>query len=166
MNLNSYAHSIIRHSFVIRHWAFDIPFPFQTLDNSFAIRMREPCYAASAAVWSMAERGEIEACISAISFNNVYYVVRKWSGRKAAEQALRCLRDVFVPVAPDARILNQAMDSGMDDFEDAIQCFSAIRAGAAFLVTRNPTHFRTVRGGVPVLTPEEFLTVSQRKTHS
>ena len=33
---------------------------------------REPHYRASAYVWTLAERGEITAFISAISFNNIY----------------------------------------------------------------------------------------------
>ena len=116
---------------------------------------REPFYAAAAAIWSMAERGEIRAVISAISFNNVYYVVRRAEGRAKAEKAMRLIRDVFESVPPDGQIINQAIDAGMHDFEDAVQFHSAIRARAASLVTRNPGHFP--KSELPVLTPEEFL---------
>ena len=118
---------------------------------------REPFYASAAQIWSLAERGEIRAVVSAISFNNVYYVLRRAEGRVKAEKAMRLIRDVFESVPPDGQIINQAIDSGMDDFEDAVQFHSATRAKAAYLVTRNPAHFP--KSDLPVLTPEEFLTL-------
>ena len=116
---------------------------------------REPFYAASAGVWSLAERGEVGAVVSAISFNNVYYIVRRAEGRAKAEKAIRLIRDVFEPVAPDGQIIDQAIDAGLDDFEDAVQFHSAIRAKAAYLVTRNADHFPASE--LPILTPGEFL---------
>jgi predicted nucleic acid-binding protein len=116
---------------------------------------REPFYAAAAAIWSLAERGEVRAVVSAISFNNVYYIVRRAEGRAKAEKAMRLIRDVFESVPPDGQIINQAIDAGMDDFEDAVQFHSAIRAKTVYLVTRNPNHFP--KSELPILTPEEFL---------
>ena len=118
---------------------------------------REPHYQASARVWTLAERGEITAFISAISFNNIYYIVRKAENKTKAENALKLLRDVFDSVAPDAKIINQAMDSACDDFEDAIQFHSAIRVGAHVLITRNPQDFP--QSGMSIATPEEFLKI-------
>jgi hypothetical protein len=55
----------------------------------------------------------------------------------------------------DVQITNQAIDANMRDFEDAIQFFSALRAGAAALITRNPKDYP--RGNMAVQTPAEFL---------
>jgi predicted nucleic acid-binding protein len=119
---------------------------------------REPFYAAAAEIWSLAERREIKAYISSVSFNNVYYIVRKAENRAKADKAIRILRDVFEPVAPDSQIINQAIDMGLDDFEDAVQFCSAIRVKAACLVTRDPGDFpRTA--GLSILSPEEFLVI-------
>ena len=38
---------------------------------------REPYYENSAMIWSLAESGRIDAYISSISFNNIFYIVRK-----------------------------------------------------------------------------------------
>lgn len=118
---------------------------------------RQPFYRAAAQVWSLAERGEIQACVSAISFNNAYYIIRKAAGKEKAQEALRLLRGVFTPVAPDAQILNQAIDADMDDFEDAIQFHSALRARADYLLSRNPDDFPD--SGPPVVSPDEFIAV-------
>lgn len=116
---------------------------------------RQPFYQASARVWTLAEKGEVEAFISAISFNNVYYIIRKISGRDAATEGLCLLRDVFDCVAPDRGIVNQAIDSECDDFEDAVQFHSAVSSGSRFLVTRDPSGFPLT--GPAILNPDEFL---------
>ena len=116
---------------------------------------RDEFYDPSARIWTLAERGEIEAFISAISFNNVYYIIRKARDKKTADTAMKLLRDVFDSVAPDTRIVNQAIDSEFRDFEDAVQFHSAVRCQADHLITRNPGDFPTTKPAV--LTPEEFL---------
>lgn len=120
---------------------------------------REPFYAAASRVWTLAERGSTRALVSAISFNNVYHIVRKASGKGQANLALRLLRDIFEVVAVDTRIVDLAMeDRGVDDLEDAIQLHSAIQSRAPHLVTRNPSDFPKDR--VSVVSPDEFLALS------
>lgn len=116
---------------------------------------REPFFADSAQVWTLAERGAVEGLVSVISFNNIYYIVRKLRSRKTAERMMILLRNTFTTVALDDQILNQAIDAGFKDFEDAIQHFSAIRAGADCIVTRNISHFP--HADMAPLTPKEFL---------
>jgi predicted nucleic acid-binding protein len=116
---------------------------------------RQPFYGDAARIWSMAERGQIEAQVSVISFNNIYYVIRRAANRKAADQAQRLMRNVFTAVPLNAQVLNQAIDAGFSDFEDAIQFHSAVHAGADCLITRAAEHFTATI--FPVLTPPEFL---------
>ena len=116
---------------------------------------REPFYADAARIWSLAERGKIEASVSAISFNNIYYIVRRASNRKSAEKALQVMRNIFTTVPLSVQILNQAIDAGFDDFEDAIQFHSAIHAGADCLISRDMDHFPSA--DIPVIAPAGFL---------
>ncbi len=117
---------------------------------------RRPFYADSAAVWTLAEEGRIEGLVSAVSFTNIFYVVRKLADAKTARRTLALLRNAFTPVGCNGRILNLAMDSDFKDFEDAVQYFSAVQAGAECMISRNPHDFpRTSQ--CPVLTPAEFL---------
>ena len=114
---------------------------------------RHPFYEAAARLWSLAEHDEIEAFVSAISFNNIYYIVRK----EKADEALRALRDLFTPISLDAKLINQSMDAPIDDFEDAVHFHSASRENLDYLVTRDPDGFPNT--GVPVLSPLEFLAI-------
>ncbi len=120
------------------------------------VAKRQPFYADSARVWTLAENGLIDALVSAISFTNIFYVVRKLKSQKVARQALSLMRLNFDVVACDEHVLGQAMDAEIKDFEDAVQYMSAIGAGADCLVSRNPSHFPTA-ADCPVLTPAEFL---------
>lgn len=116
---------------------------------------RKPFYSSAARIWSMCETGVCEGLVSAISFNNVFYIVRRARNVDAARRAVILMRDIFTSVAPDQQILNQAIDSDIRDFEDAIQFFSAQRACADYLLTRNTSDFPKTQ--LPILAPDEFM---------
>ena len=119
------------------------------------VAKREPFYADAAQIWSLAERGGIEGQISVVSFNNIYYVVRRAANRVAAEKALRLMRNVFTAVPLNLQVLSQAIDAGFNDFEDAIQFHSAVYACSECLITRDADHFPA--SAFPILSPAEFL---------
>ena len=116
---------------------------------------RRPFVAESQKVWFLAERSKVRGMVAALSFPNIYYIIRKMRGTDAAMSMMTMLRDTFTPVPLDGQILNQAVDAKFSDFEDAIQYFSARRADAECLLTRNADHFPA--SGLRVLSPEEFL---------
>ena len=120
------------------------------------IAERKPFYADSSALWTLAEQGQITGLVSAISFTNIYYVVRRLEDAKKARRALQLLRDTFEAATCDQQTINQAIDAKFKDFEDAVQYVSAVHAAADCLVSRNPSHFPTAQE-CPVLTPAEFL---------
>ncbi|MGB2819552.1 MAG: PIN domain-containing protein [Phycisphaerae bacterium] len=116
---------------------------------------REPFYEHSAMAWTLAETRRIDGMVSAVSFPTVFYIARRTKGRRNARKAMTILRKAFNIAVCDEGIITQAIDSGMKDFEDAVQFFSAVRAGADCLLTRNPHHFPA--DAVPVRTPVDFL---------
>jgi predicted nucleic acid-binding protein len=126
------------------------------------IAERKPFFQDSAAIWTLAEQGQITGLISAISFTNIYYVVRRLQDMKKARRALQLLRDTFQVAPCDQQVVNQAIEAKFKDFEDAVQYVSAIRVDADCLVSRNPGHFPTAED-CPVLTPAEFLAAHQQQ---
>jgi predicted nucleic acid-binding protein len=109
----------------------------------------------SSAIWSLAESGKVTGLIASISVTNIYYIVRRLADHRTAIKAMVELRGIFTFVACDGQVISQAIDARMPDFEDSVQYFSALHAGADVLVTRNPKHFP--RSVVPVVTPTEYL---------
>ena len=116
---------------------------------------RQHFYDASAAILTMLEKDEAECFISAISFNNIHYILRKQCGKTKADKAIRMLLSVFNIVTLDEKILTRTIESAFNDFEDGIQFFSAMRSNADYLISRNVKDFP--HDDIPVLTPEEFL---------
>jgi len=122
---------------------------------------RKPFYTDSVAIWTLAEQGQVAGLVSAISFTNIFYIVRRLENVKNARRALHLVRDTFEVAQCDQQVINQAIEVKVRDFEDAVQYVSAVRASADCLVSRNPRHFPTAKE-CPVLTPAEFLAMYQQ----
>lgn len=116
---------------------------------------REPFYLDSARIWTLINRKIIEGFLSAISINNLYYIIRKLRGHKSAVEFVDQILEDFEIVALTKTIFKQARTAEGKDFEDLIQYFSAIHEGCEILVTRNKKHF--LAGGLSILTPPELL---------
>jgi predicted nucleic acid-binding protein len=118
---------------------------------------REPHYAAAARLIDRVESGEVEAFVSAISFNNIFYLARKHMGVDGARNLLRELRKLCKIVPLDENVLDQAIVLTINDYEDAIQAVSAGRVGSPYIITRNARDFERTK--VKAYAPEEFLAV-------
>lgn len=119
------------------------------------IQRRQPHDVAATRVWDLVERKAVDGYVSAISFNNVFYVARKKAGVGPAMDAVRAVRSVFKVVPLDDELLEQAITATTEDLEDAIQAAAARRVGADHLVTRNGKDFAPFE--VSAVTAEEFL---------
>ena len=119
------------------------------------LTQRPRFYQDAARVWSLIHKGLIEGYLSAISGNNLYYIIRKLRDRKTAESFVDDLLRDFEIVSLTKNVLKQARTIAGKDFEDAIQYFSAIQEGCEMLLTRNKKDFPS--GGLQVLSPPEFL---------
>lgn len=119
------------------------------------LEQRAPHYEFSSQVWALAESGRADGYISAISFNNIHYLLQKHSGRAAAQRAVEIMNAVFTMVPLDQAVMGKSIEAKRTDFEDSIQFFSALKSNADFIVTRNVRDFP--QNVIPVLSPENFL---------
>ncbi|MCK7506310.1 MAG: PIN domain-containing protein [Desulfobacterales bacterium] len=62
---------------------------------------------------------------------------------------------MFRVAAVDEKVIDLSLASDFKDFEDAVQCYSAVNAKVDCLITRNKADY--VTDILPILTPEEFL---------
>ncbi|HEX8521694.1 MAG TPA: PIN domain-containing protein [Tepidisphaeraceae bacterium] len=116
---------------------------------------RKEYVAGALAVWGLAETKHIQAYVSSLSFSNVYYILRKATGRERALQAIHRIAAVFAIAAVDEGVVSRALATPLSDFEDALQCFAALTVGAEAVISRDQKGFE----GAPILTmtPEELL---------
>lgn len=119
------------------------------------LQQRKPHNATATRIWKLTEEGAIDAYVSAISFNNIFYVARKQAGSERAFEAVRLIRRTFRIVPLDEGVIDRALELRATDFEDAIQASAALSIQAAHLVTRNAADFALT--GVACVTAEEFL---------
>jgi predicted nucleic acid-binding protein len=105
---------------------------------------------------ALAETGKLTLCVSSLSFSNLYYILRKLKGHADALALLGKLRLlVRVSAVTDAEI-QSALGSSFNDFEDAIQHFTAKAEGSvSAIVTRNKADYSASE--MPILSPEELL---------
>ncbi len=114
---------------------------------------REPFAEHAAIIFDQAEKGNMSIYVSALSFSNLYYILRKATNHKKAMQLLNNLNDLVTIVEVDQQITDQAMASEFRDFEDAIQdsCAAKVKKLDA-LVTRNLKDFK--KSKVSTLSPK------------
>lgn len=93
--------------------------------------------------------------LSSITPVNAYYVGRKLKNREHAAKEVRRLVRLFEIATADKDILQDAFDLEFKDYEDAVQCASAVAEGLDAIVTRNIKDFEN--SPITVYSPAEFL---------
>lgn len=116
---------------------------------------RDPFYMAAARLFSLVERGEVEASVSSLTFANLFYILRKELSGPRAVEVLKKLRMLVAVLPVDDRTISRALDAGFRDFEDAVQYHTALEAGISVLLTRNGRDYP--HPAITVCTAEEFL---------
>ena len=117
---------------------------------------REPFKVDAERLFSLADRGRVDAHVSSLSFANMHYVLRKHLGDARAAQVLRKFRSLVKVVSLDQGAVDFALqDQEFPDYEDALQYFSALQNGMDVIITRNLKHFKHTK--IPCMTAGEFL---------
>ena len=112
---------------------------------------RAPFAEAATDLLSQVDRGEIQGVACANSFTTIFYLAQKAVGKSDARRHVSALLSLL-EVAPVSRAtLQQASDSPLSDYEDAVIAEAARQAGAQYIVTRNESDF--ARSPVPAYSP-------------
>jgi predicted nucleic acid-binding protein len=116
---------------------------------------REPFYSYVAEVFTMGDTGIIKLVTTPLVFANVFYILRKVSGIEKAKELLRKLRIMVGVVSLNDKVIDLALNSAFNDFEDGIQFFAAREQGIKLLLTRNVKDYKAA--DLIIQTPEEYL---------
>ena len=119
------------------------------------LQKREPHFEASSTVWKLCETEQAEGYVSALTFANLVYVMRKQLEPEMIEDVLKKLSLIFRFTDLTTSDLTAAAGMRWNDFEDAVQSAAAERINADFIITRNVRDFRGSR--VTAFTPAEFI---------
>lgn len=116
---------------------------------------REPFYTPAARIFAMIEAKHLKGYLCANSFPTLFYILAKELRRDRAMRVLDKVRIVFRVASVDEKVIDLSLASDFRDFEDAVQCYSAVNAKVDCLITRNKADYLT--DILPIMTPEEFL---------
>jgi len=121
-----------------------------------AMMNRVPWAQAAQELLIAAAEEKVTGCVSANSFTDIYYILRKHlQDKEKAKQALLQLLPSIEVLDINGSDCEQALDMPLTDFEDALLACNGKRHGVDYIVTRDKKHF----DGSPVdaISPEEIL---------
>ena len=108
-------------------------------------------------------QGKIKLYISAVSFNNIYYILRQSLTSSATINLLDQLSEMTEIVDVTKQTIKKSLQTDFKDFEDAIQYNCALSISKIdFIVTRNTKDFK--KSILSVLTPEEALSIIETES--
>lgn len=119
------------------------------------LQNREPHVQVSSVIWKLCETEQAKGYISALTFANMVYIMRKELDPKKIEEILDALSLIFEFVDFNVSDLTHAAELGWDDFEDAVQSVTAERVHADYIITRNVRDF--AKSKVVAFTPSELI---------
>ena len=119
------------------------------------LQNRENFVRASSMVWKLCETEQAKGYISALTFANLVYIMRKEMDAQRIEEVLHMLSLIFEFAELNDSDLFRAAALQLPDFEDAVQSVTAERIHADYIITRNVRDFS--RSKVIAFTPDELL---------
>ena len=100
----------------------------------------------SSMIWKLCETEKAKGYVSALTFANLVYIMRKQLNPEAIEDVYRKLSLIFTFTDLSVSDLTRAAELNWSDFEDAVQNVSAERIHADYIITRNVRDLPTANG--------------------
>lgn len=122
---------------------------------------RKPFANAASKLFELSEQGKLDLYMSAVSLNNIYYIVRKFLGHNEALKIVEELMDMTHVLGTTQSEIKHALKTGFNDFEDAIQYSTALTVeGIEAIITRNIKDYR--HSNIVAYTAENYLKLKDK----
>ncbi len=124
---------------------------------------REPHVNPASELFELNEQGSVKLFLSAVSINNIYYIVRKFLGHKKTIEVIETLTEMTEIVGTTKTEIVQALKNDFSDYEDSVQYSSALTIkNVDAIITRNIKDYRN--SSIAVMTPLNFLKMKEKNT--
>lgn len=122
---------------------------------------REPHANPASELFELNEQGKVKLYISAVSINNIYYIVRRFLGHKKTIEVIESLTEMTEIVGTTKKEIIQALKNDFSDYEDSIQYSTALTIkDLSGIITRNIKDYKN--SSLAVMTPLNFLKMKQK----
>lgn len=117
---------------------------------------RQPFSEYAMKIISLCESNKIKGFVTPVICSNAYYLLRQTAKHNKVIDKLKQLLLITDVLIMDKEVVMNALNSGFNDFEDALQNFSARKHGNIdVILTRNLKDYKKSESGV--LTPETYI---------
>ena len=103
---------------------------------------REPFFQDAELLFNAIDSGLVIGCVTATTLTDIFYIAQKHT--RSIEQARQAVAEILtvMTICPvDRAVLESAFNSGLTDFEDAVQIFCAVTQGLDAILTRDKRGF-------------------------
>jgi predicted nucleic acid-binding protein len=116
---------------------------------------RHPFWSSSEKIFLLIEQRQLVGYVSASTFGDLYYIIRKQRGHDWTLDFLTRLAQFCQVATVNQTVITTALTAQFKDFEDAIQYAAAWDSQVDVIVTRNPQDF--VVNTPRVITPDRLI---------
>ena len=119
---------------------------------------RKPFSLFAAKLFNFSILGKAKIYVSAVSYNNIYYILRQSHSSVETVKLLDELSEMTEIADVTKNIIKKSLKSDFKDFEDAIQYNCALSLTKVdFIVTRDTKDFK--KSTLSIMTPEEAVSL-------
>jgi predicted nucleic acid-binding protein len=118
------------------------------------VQKRTPHFQPAVDLFTLIEENRVKGFVSPLIFSNLYYILRKVESRHFARDVLSRLKALLGVLTIDEKIIQLSLLSNFNDFEDAIQYYTAMENHLDYLVTRNKNDYK--EPGIVICNAKEY----------
>ena len=118
---------------------------------------REPFFKSSAELFDLIDKKVISAYLTASTITDIYYISKRQKNHETAIQFISDILNITDLIGIDKKVIFDALQRGMKDFEDAVQISAAAFNDIGIIITRNKADFEN--SGLEIYTPIEFISL-------
>lgn len=116
---------------------------------------RKEFYQSASHLFTLADQKKVELGVSSLTFANANYLLSRQYNAAKARELLRSFK-VLVSILPmTEKVIELSLNSKFNDFEDAIQYYSALENNMGIIITRNLKDFKLAE--IPVMGTGDYL---------
>lgn len=97
----------------------------------------------------------LDLMVTDLTIANIAYITRKFIAKDEFFRVMKQLMKCFSIIPMGEKVVNAAFEAEWSDFEDSLQYFAALAAGADCIISRNVKDY--VGHQIPVCTSTEFV---------
>lgn len=110
----------------------------------------------AAEVFDLCIRKKLKGHVCAHEFTTLaYFLFKEQRDSRKVKYVLNELFDIFSTIPITESILRDAVNSEIDDYEDAVVEISSVKNGIDYIITRNLSDFR--KSKIPALNPTQLF---------